>query len=222
MLRPSAIAFAIVAKLSSARTISAAFFATSVPVIPIAIPTSAVFKEGASFTPSPVIATVFPIDFSADTMRILCSGETCAYTLTRDAAAASSGTDIFCKSLPVIHSCGSEAIPNSRAIASAVSLLSPVIMTVRTPAFLKSCTAFAASGRMGSFMPASPRKIMSLSWGEESPVRMARARTRKAWEVSLSRIRRISLRLWEVSGRIFPFSRIWLDFPRTSSGDPFV
>ena len=39
-------------------TISAACFATSVPLIPIAIPTSAAFKDGASLTPSPVIATI--------------------------------------------------------------------------------------------------------------------------------------------------------------------
>jgi hypothetical protein len=36
---------------------SAAYFATSVPVIPIAKPTSAFFKAGASFVPSPVTAT---------------------------------------------------------------------------------------------------------------------------------------------------------------------
>ena len=40
-------------KLSSANTISDADFATAVPE-PIAIPISAFFKAGASFTPSPV------------------------------------------------------------------------------------------------------------------------------------------------------------------------
>ena len=48
----------MVAKLSSVSTMSAASLETSVPVIPIATPMSAVFKRGASFTPSPVIATV--------------------------------------------------------------------------------------------------------------------------------------------------------------------
>ena len=51
-------AFRIVAKLSSVRTMSAACFATSVPFFPMAIPTSAALKDGASFTPSPVIATI--------------------------------------------------------------------------------------------------------------------------------------------------------------------
>ena len=47
----------MVAKLSSVRVISAAPFATSVPVIPIAQPISAAFNAGASFTPSPVMET---------------------------------------------------------------------------------------------------------------------------------------------------------------------
>ena len=47
----------IKAKLSSSSTISAASSATSVPLIPMATPTSACLREGASFTPSPVIAT---------------------------------------------------------------------------------------------------------------------------------------------------------------------
>ena len=44
---------------SSEITISEASFATSVPVIPIATPASAMFNAKASFTPSPVIATTF-------------------------------------------------------------------------------------------------------------------------------------------------------------------
>jgi hypothetical protein len=48
----------IVAKLSSVRIIAAASFETSVPVIPIAMPMSARLSAGASFTPSPVIATI--------------------------------------------------------------------------------------------------------------------------------------------------------------------
>ena len=58
--RPSSTAATIVAKLSSASTMSAASLETSVPVMPIATPMSAVFRAGASLTPSPVIATVIP------------------------------------------------------------------------------------------------------------------------------------------------------------------
>ena len=78
ILRPRSTAFMIVAKLSSASTIAAASFATSVPVIPIATPTSACLSAGASFTPSPVIATILPFRCHAFTIRILCSGATLA------------------------------------------------------------------------------------------------------------------------------------------------
>ena len=62
--------------MSSASTMSAASFDTSVPVMPIATPMSAVFSAGASFTPSPVMATMAPPACSALTMRSLCSGLT--------------------------------------------------------------------------------------------------------------------------------------------------
>ena len=80
--RPSSTAATIEAKLSSARTMSAAPFATSVPVMPIATPMSAALRAGASFTPSPVMAAISPLAFSARTMRSLCSGATRAYTET--------------------------------------------------------------------------------------------------------------------------------------------
>jgi len=56
---PSYTAFTMVLKLSSANIITEASFATSVPAIPIAIPICAYFNAGASFTPSPVIATIY-------------------------------------------------------------------------------------------------------------------------------------------------------------------
>ena len=61
MARPSRTACTMVAKLSSARIILAASFVTSVPVMPMATPMSAFFSAGASFTPSPVIATIWPL-----------------------------------------------------------------------------------------------------------------------------------------------------------------
>ena len=68
----------MVAKLSSASTMSATFFVTSVPVIPIPIPISALLMDGASFTPSPVMAVIMPFDFQPFTIRTLCSGCTLA------------------------------------------------------------------------------------------------------------------------------------------------
>lgn len=53
MALPSSTAATMVEKLSSARIISEADLATAVP-LPMAMPISAFFKAGASFTPSPV------------------------------------------------------------------------------------------------------------------------------------------------------------------------
>ena len=78
--RPFSTAFTIVAKLSSVSTIDAASLETSLPVIPIATPISACFNAGASLTPSPVMETIFPFSCHARTIRILCSGDTRAYT----------------------------------------------------------------------------------------------------------------------------------------------
>jgi len=69
-------ALTIEAKLSSVRIMSAASLATSVPVMPMAMPMSARRRAGASFTPSPVTATTSPFALSAETTRSLSSGET--------------------------------------------------------------------------------------------------------------------------------------------------
>lgn len=50
----------IALKSSVSKIISAASFATSVPVIPIEIPISAFLIAGESLTPSPVTATTSP------------------------------------------------------------------------------------------------------------------------------------------------------------------
>ncbi|KAH3670578.1 hypothetical protein OGAPHI_001093 [Ogataea philodendri] len=79
---PSLMACKIVEKSSSVSTMSAASLATSVPFLPIAIPMSASFKAGASFTPSPVMATMSPRSCKARTMATLCSGVVLANTET--------------------------------------------------------------------------------------------------------------------------------------------
>lgn len=74
--RPSSTAATMEAKLSSSNTIAAASLETSVPVIPIATPMSAFFRAGASLTPSPVIATMWPFFWRAVTTRNLWAGDT--------------------------------------------------------------------------------------------------------------------------------------------------
>ena len=54
--------------------IAAAYFATSVPVIPIANPTSALLRAGASLVPSPVTATTLSLSFKPMTRAYLSSG----------------------------------------------------------------------------------------------------------------------------------------------------
>jgi hypothetical protein len=80
MFLPQTIALMIELKLSSRRTISQASLATYVPAIPMANPTSAFFKAGASLVPkiikkpSPVTATTFPRSISPVTKAYLSSG----------------------------------------------------------------------------------------------------------------------------------------------------
>ena len=76
MPRPSSTAATIEAKLSSVRVIAAASLVTSVPVMPIATPMSAFLSAGASLTPSPVMATTWPLLWKAVTTRSLWAGET--------------------------------------------------------------------------------------------------------------------------------------------------
>jgi hypothetical protein len=90
------------AKLSSVRTIVAASRATSVPLAPIATPMSALRSAGASLTPSPVRATVWPTARSASTTRSLVSGDERA-TISSDSSrstASSSASSIASRSAP--------------------------------------------------------------------------------------------------------------------------
>src|SRR5206468_4122126 len=82
-----------------------ASIATSVPV-PIASPRSACARAGASLTPSPTIATTAPVSWSRATTAALSAGRTSAIT---------------------------SSIPTSAATARAVSSLSPVRSTGRSP-----------------------------------------------------------------------------------------
>jgi len=156
--RPSSTACTTVAKLSSARTISAAPFATSVPTTPIAAPISDFFKAGASLTPSPVIATISPCFFHASMIRILCSGDTRAYTAILLTCLNNSSSLIKSSSVPVTTLSPGNINPICKPIASAVVLWSPVIIIGRIPAVLHSSIASFTSSRGGSIIPVSPTK----------------------------------------------------------------
>ena len=119
---PSFTASTIVTKLSSVSIISDAFFATSVPLSPIETPISALFKAGASFTPSPVIATIFPTFLNAFTILTLCSGDTLAKTEYFIIFFSKSDCGIASSSLPVIARSPFFNIPRFLAIAFAVKM----------------------------------------------------------------------------------------------------
>ena len=74
MFLPQRTALTIELKLSSIRVIEAASLATYVPEMPIANPTSAFLRAGASLVPSPVTATTFPLSLRPVTRQYLSSG----------------------------------------------------------------------------------------------------------------------------------------------------
>ena len=159
--RPVRIVATMSPKSSSSSTTAAASRATSVPRWPMAMPICAAFSAGASFTPSPVIATTSPAAFSASTMRSFCSGRTRAKTAiscTRTRNAASSSAAI---SAPVAT--GASSRPALRAMAAAVAGWSPVIMAMRMPALRQSRTASGTDGRSGSARATRPRKPSAAS-----------------------------------------------------------
>mmetsp|Transcript_24957 Transcript_24957/g.78137 ORF Transcript_24957/g.78137 Transcript_24957/m.78137 type:complete len:285 (-) Transcript_24957:1105-1959(-) len=166
MQRPSSTALTMVAKLSSASTMSAASLATSVPVMPMATPMADCCSAGASFTPSPVMAATSPRSLSIFTRRCLSRGSVRQKTMLPSLSVAfwssseSSKKSPPTKALPVISS-NWPKMPMSRLMATAVSFESPVIMMTRMPAFLQLAMASATSGRAGSLMPMRPVKTRS-------------------------------------------------------------
>ena len=106
ILLPDFMAMTIELKLSSNNTREDDSLATSVPFPPMEIPISAAFKAGASFTPSPVIATTSPFALSALMICSFCSGIIRAKILTCFIFSFNSLSDRFFKSWPVkISSC---------------------------------------------------------------------------------------------------------------------
>jgi len=74
MFLPQRTALTMELKLSSSKMIAADSLATYVPAIPIANPTSAFLRAGASLVPSPVTATTSPLSFNPVTKAYLSSG----------------------------------------------------------------------------------------------------------------------------------------------------
>ena len=223
---PSSIAWIIVVKLSSVKIISLAPLETSVPVIPIATPISANLSDGASFTPSPVIDTIFPCSLNAFTILTLCSGETLANTLYLFTSLANLSSGISSISAPVKLWLISVAIPSSFAIATAVFLWSPVIIIGVIPAFLASTIESFTSVLGGSIIPTIPTttRSFSISSGKIwlSTSLNATPSTLKASSDISSATFNILFFASSVNGKIFPFTRILFALVRILSIAPFV
>ena len=155
----------MVAKLSSVSTMVAASRATSVPERPMATPMSARRSAGASFTPSPVMATTWPWARRASAMRSLASGELRAKTTSSPqvSRASRSRSDILSSSAPLTTCIPPAPMPTRRAIAAAVSPLSPVTTCTRIPARCTRSIAAGTSGRGGSSIATSPARHSSRS-----------------------------------------------------------
>src|SRR6266542_2965830 len=119
--RPIASAVGMSSGSERISTTSAVSMATSVPA-PMAIPRSAAARAGASFTPSPTMATLVPGFCSPAILLAFSPGSTSAITVRT---------------------------PSCPAIRRAVASLSPVSMTTSTPASASVETAAARGGPGG-------------------------------------------------------------------------
>mmetsp|Transcript_27204 Transcript_27204/g.44857 ORF Transcript_27204/g.44857 Transcript_27204/m.44857 type:complete len:236 (-) Transcript_27204:527-1234(-) len=153
-------------------TISAAARAASVAPA-TAMPTSPFFSAGASFTPSPVMPTMYPLRRRASTMRNLCSGNTCAKPLHCMMVSASSSIPSGRASCP--FQLGSPAQPrmsvpmsSCRAVSLAITWWSPVIIFTSTPNARARSMVSLVSGRGGSRKVSTPRN-------SQRPPRLVRA-----------------------------------------------
>lgn len=168
----------MVEKSSSVRIMSAASLATSVPCRPMAMPISAFFSAGASFTPSPVMATMSPRACSALTIFILWSGFVRAKMVVFWIACVRSASDMASSSSPrrtgrtltwpgVCSRAVGMAMPSCLPMATAVVSASPVIMITLTPPRISFLIERPTPGRGGSLMPTRPAKVSPLyrsSW----------------------------------------------------------
>mmetsp|Transcript_25715 Transcript_25715/g.72046 ORF Transcript_25715/g.72046 Transcript_25715/m.72046 type:complete len:339 (+) Transcript_25715:611-1627(+) len=215
-------------KLSSRMIISEASFATSVPAIPIARPTSACLSAGASLVPSPVTPTTCLLAIRRCTRVSLSSGSERAKTWRRGRRASICSSVSLANSGPSMARPPGVRIPASSAIFLAVLMLSPVTMRTNRPAFWHFSTASGTSLRMGSRIPTIASTVRSVSGGSTSTAglnssmwRTHRHRVRRPLVASDSWYSRSCVRMPSVRGTSEPSPFITLMQSRsTISGAP--
>ena len=159
--RPHISAVMVEEKLSSRRIIELASLATSVPAMPMENPTSAIFRAGPSFVPSPVTATVSPRCFNLPTRIRLSSGDERARTRRFGRILSISSSDSWRNFGPSMTIAPSVMIPQLVAMALAVVMLSPVTILTTTPECWHWATASTTPTRRGSWIPTTPTQIIS-------------------------------------------------------------
>jgi hypothetical protein len=144
--RPSATTAGRSANRPSSRTMRATALLAALP-LPMAIPRSATFSARTSFTPSPVIATVWPRACNAHTRARFCSGVTLPKTAWLSATSASASPSSGRRRAS--YGCSAPASPSLPAMAPTVRALSPEMTLTVTPCSANHRSVAAASGRTG-------------------------------------------------------------------------
>lgn len=141
--------------------ISEASLATAVPS-PIDRPTSATFRAGASFVPSPVAATTSPRFWRSRTNRSLSFGRARDRIFTSSTRLINSSSVIAANSVPVsmfLSVSFSFQRPICLPISFAVPDVSPVTILTCMPALTQSLIAAGTSSRTGSEIAKIPTKF---------------------------------------------------------------
>ena len=134
--------------------------------MPMATPMSAFLSAGASFTPSPVMATMWPfMPQQVHEVDLVLGGDAGDDADVVQLPRAPRRRTSPRNSAPVI---ARPRIPRSLAIASAVTAWSPVIMRTWMPALWASAIDTLAAGRGGSTMPTRASSVMPSSSGSMS------------------------------------------------------
>ena len=149
----------------------AASRATSVPERPIATPMSARRSAGASLTPSPVMATTWPMRAQrvGDAQLGLRRAAREHHLGPQPSSSSSSRSVIASSSVPLTTCIPPAPMPTRRAIVAAVSPLSPVTTCTRIPARCTRSIAAGTSGRGGSSIATSPIRHSSRSASSRWP-----------------------------------------------------
>jgi hypothetical protein len=185
---------------------------------------------GASFAPSPVIATTLPIRWYAWMIRTFCVGLQRATTSTFGSTSASRSSESDAMSSPVSTVRSPSLRWTCPATASPVAGWSPVIITICTPASRSCAAAGGALSRTGSASATKPSRHRSVTSSSSTATslstsdisRSATASTRCP-DPARSAMRRSSReRVAASTGRAVPLARWFVQRGMTVSGAPFT